>query len=360
MFYLGKDEINPGHAKNIKWTLIFLIGFIILFFIDFFISYSSSFLYFISDFIFQFIVGFATFISILLALFIAFIVFLPVRELTSPREKDLLYIFATILILIPIITTLVDISNRPISESNYLLLTGIMTFFSFISLGAVALAALVYSRIEKGIKIHGLDRPYRTKPLLPRPKPIDRYVYRFYTRPHEAFIIILIVALILGTAQGIAINIPSVSSSGPPSDNGRSDPLDTSSVTYHDNGMLTEGDSIGNEYYFDPSARNIRVTLLWQDEADQTGSYNEPDEFSIVVTYRGSAQEDSGENQHGEFGSIYMEINIPEGEETYEGFVVVTITLVNAGDQYGPAGLPLGPLYRVDDSNDFEVSIEIS
>ncbi len=120
-------------------------------------------------------------------------------------------------------------------------------------------------------------------------------------------------------------------------------------------GNLQEGDSV--EIPVDPDGMTALMgtfILTWEDEADLPLHENEPDRFSLKVEAPDgeTVDEDSDDDGH-----IAIEIDFVD-EKGYKGEWLVTITLVNAGDQTW-LGIGPNPLIGDDDSNDYSLDVEI-
>jgi hypothetical protein len=129
-------------------------------------------------------------------------------------------------------------------------------------------------------------------------------------------------------------------------------------------GMLNEGQSemitISSE--LDKYIKEVKVTLTWTDEPDNSPLENQPDTFSVTLTGPGGSESSSGSNAIGSPGMITTEIGFTISEvaelisaEEDDYGIECIITMEEAGNQEGPFGLYEQP----DDSNDYTYTMEI-
>ncbi|UCE75143.1 MAG: MFS transporter, partial [Methanomassiliicoccales archaeon] len=115
----------------------------------------------------------------------------------------------------------------------------------------------------------------------------------------------------------------------------------------------------------DENIKSVTCTLTWEDEPDASGlgSYeNQPDNFEIEIDKPrgGHTGPKSGQNQHGQQGSISIRAEFEPNEEPFlngTGTYNVTITCTDAGDQQPQVNL-LGLRTIADNGNDWELSVE--
>jgi membrane protease YdiL (CAAX protease family) len=129
-------------------------------------------------------------------------------------------------------------------------------------------------------------------------------------------------------------------------------------------GMLNEGQSetitISSE--LDKYIKEVKVTLTWTDEPDNTPLENQPDTFSVTITGPDGSDSSSGSNAIGstaiitaEFGFTISEVAELISTDEDEYGIECVITMEEAGNQEGPFGLYENP----DDGNNYTYTVEI-
>jgi hypothetical protein len=198
-----------------------------------------------------------------------------------------------------------------------------------------------------------------SKSFLPRPEPLARFTYTFYSRPLQAFIIILILAILLGAARGMTVEVPwyvdfnsseldfeFIDDSGGPYSGGDSE---TNSIS--------EGETSDHSFFDSNAIESLSVSLFWEDEPDMGFRNNEPDRFTLDVEFGSYSESFTDENPPDGPGLIGKEWFF-DYEEFADGISIeLSVTLEYAGDQMGPVGLPRSPATVDDDSNEYSISI---
>ena len=288
----------------------------------------------------------------------AFAILLFVREFVKPHEKDLLYLFASVYIIIAIFSTIFSVVNYSIimNEDNtgyYFVLMGAI-IFEILYILILILALLIYYKLLKSFNSQGVYSPQESSSFLPRPKPIANYVYTFYSKPIMAFIIIFITAMVIGAAAGGTIHVPDFDgSSGDPFsmdfDFGNQDVM----AGYQEGtDMISEGESRYMDIPVDGNIQYVEVFAYWQDEADEPLLENQPDSFTIEVSFGDYSRAQSGENPQGGEGIIQFNFYVEDADSYYTSSMDFIITLDYAGDQTNPLGIGPGFLDQEDNSNE--------
>ncbi len=330
-FNQGRYEFNQQHEENIKWAKIFLITYLILFLITFILAFIpfiftyESFLIFIS--IYQAI-------GILQTFLLAFSILLLVRGIASDREKDILYITTSLMIIIPILRTIVELAVP--SAVQYTGSLGSIIYvevFSLISLMLWAFIAFAYYNIFTSFDVYSRYLPLKTSKFLPRPQPIANYGDQFYSRPILAFILLLIIAIVLGASTGLSYRALFSS------DSDVELPFTIEQEPFYLDGTregeetIQEGQSITMEISVDGAIIYLEGLLVWSDEPDQGRYTNQPDWFTVEVEYGNDTLTFTESNPHGGEGRINFDQGFIDDELDT---LIIIITLSNAGDQTGP------------------------
>lgn len=359
LFYIGRKEFGSSHEKNAKWAFYFFISYLILFGTNYVIG--SSLNYFLFEFrfsIYNFLLGMSSVISLVMSFLFVYIVFLLAKNLAGRREKDILYIFATISIILVIFSMIFTIWIIHSTNPNYEFYIFTYSVIEIMGMIAWIMAGFVYYKIWQWRKSFGYNIPIKTNKFLPRPEPFRRFIYTYYSKPLAALIIFLVIAVILGGTYSSAVaplwTRYSERSAGPDYEYFGESEATHNAQTFSETAM--EGNSLDFNININFPLLYFSAELFWTDEADQNPSTNLPDMFSLEVRIGDFTAQDSAENQHGEQGSILIEHN--PTDDDIDDTAVVIVTLENAGDQTGPMGLLFGPLYVNDDSNEFELKIE--
>jgi hypothetical protein len=360
-FHRGRLEFDTKHSKDVKiglWFILIyfiLIGISVLLPLTLFFMPLSSIVYFNS--LWQVFYVLESFFIGLGLLFLA-------RSFANKRERDLLYLFTSLIIGVTIIDSIIEIGffySVLYSEevfSRYILYggirRGIMIFVWFIGF-------LAYYLINRSFDPYDRFIAEPTKGFLPkRPKPVVNYVYKFYSKPVPAFLVMLVIAIVIGAGAGFAIDMdidPDQVIDEFFLENERQGSVDLYEIT--DRGSLNEYAQEDRTYSLKKRTYELAVHLTWMDESDERFLYNEPDTFTLSVNCIAGSDSATAENQHGEMGYIDLLFRCEDtgGESPFIDRLNVTITLENAGDQTTPFGL-FGRLNQEDNSNNYDISIE--
>jgi hypothetical protein len=354
LFFVGRYEYGPAHNRNVKWAAFFMSGYLVLFILGIVVSFFLGFFIMRNEFGYISLTSLSLFIEIMQGFFLVLMIFLPLIALADPREKDMLYTFATVLIILEILYAINTIAVMA-NDEFYMFYMTYFVFFSFITIPAWLLVFFTCRRLNKRIKSEGRQLPISSSRFLPRIKPLDRYVYQFYSRPLHALVIFLVIGVLVAASAAVSIDVRWYNDEPFYIDDGTDYVDDGFGWYFEDSGVLEEGESIeifcrlGN---FDSS---LNARLAWTDENDAFRRQNQPDGFTLEISFAGETQSASAENPEGETGEIRIEFDLdPNMLEDYDSGVV-TITLDYAGDQTGPIGLPISPLTIEDYSNSYEI-----
>jgi hypothetical protein len=365
VFHRGKLDFNQQHHDNIKWGIRFLVAYVILFALAFIIT-----IYLIASMIFSeqyygippYYTGVSSVITILQSFFMGFLILFLVKEIISPRERDLLYIFAGLMVLIPLIQAITGmIENFSVASDDSTYTSDIfytrLVFFGLCNLVIWIIAAVAFFNISRRLKVHGRTVPDKPGKFLPRPKAISKYLYQFYTKPKISIIAIGIAAIIVGAGVGVSAQALQDRIFEPSINFG--DDMVSGPSEYHigEDGMLTEGNSIEVDIPIDADLLEFEAFLYWTDEPDQGRRNNEPDVFTLQVDLNGESGSDTNQNPHGGEGQIGLSWNYDENESYYVDRALIIITLETAGDQEGPIGLPFSPYTIADNSNVYYLEV---
>ncbi len=365
VFHRGKFEFNQQHHENIKWAKIFIISYFVLFALTFILALVMIASMILSDQFYQispYYSGITSVITILQSFLLGFLILFLVKEIISPRDRDILYIFAGLMVLIPLIQAItVMIEFIQLGSSNFSYFSEYyyprLIFFGFCNLVIWVIAAVAFYNISKRLKINERTIPDKPAKFLPRPKAISKYLYQFYTKPKRSILAVVVVAIIIGAGVGVSaqalqdqISEPSISFredvSSEPGEYQRSE-----------DGILNEGESVDIDIPILAVIVLLEVTLIWMDEPDQGRRNNEPDVFTLQVDLNGESRSDTNQNPQGGQGEIVLNWYYYEEESYYVDTALITITLETAGDQEGPIGLPFSPITIPDNSNEFYLDI---
>jgi len=264
-FNRGRFEFDQQHVEDVKWVKIFVISYVILFIFSIvvfpllFIRMTFEDWYILNSI--------SPAISILLNFFIAISIFLLVRSFAGNFEKDLLYVVSGFLIVIPILRIIYELAF--FSTLQGLELFGsimYITFFSSISLILWCLALFAYFKILKSFDPFGKYTPLESSKFIPRPKPIAKYGFYFYSKPILAFLVVLIIAIALGVASGISYRaqMERVGSSSSNYDNNGDNTAsgETNSVEITESGTLTEGEQVNLDFNLDSSTFDLTISFM--------------------------------------------------------------------------------------------------
>jgi hypothetical protein len=352
-FYGGRDEFGPDHSENIMWARNFLFLYVIFFVVNLVLAYSV--LYMFNP---QVQVSIGAAIAVLQSFFFGFLFLYLVRGLAGARERDLLYTFVALTILVAIIGAVIVRIIVLTAESPFILRQTYTASSILALLDAFAgfLAFLAYHMIKKDMAAHGPDLPKDRPGFLPRSMTLAPRVREFYTNPKKAFLAITIVAIIVAAVVGATIGpITTIHVQVNTGDLGEF--LDERSASLKFAGSLMEGDTEEFEVYLNTSILALQVIMYWEDEPDARLRTNQPDGFTMEVIALDMPKTTSGENPHGEGGGL--DISITYNQE-YIDVVLIRVTLDYAGDQEGPVGIGPSPLKIEDNSNDFDVVVMYS
>ncbi len=368
-FHLGRFEFNPQHTKNVKWSIIFMIGFIIVSALSIIISViyvtsttgqeadelTSSAYYIYS--------GFPQAFYILQSFFLAFVILLVVKEFVTFRMMVFIYFVAGLVILIALIDSMIDILDpyifNPETDQDFAAIIRLKANFIFTIALIWGLAALSYIFILGGLKTYGRTLPPKslvTRPILGR---VTKYFRPATTRPYVPFIAILIIAIIIGIAAAESAQIPRTLgiATGLPI---RVEEPSIEFEEYIDESVLNEGESIDININIDKDITGIYFGLYWEDEPDEPLRDNEPDKFSMDVSVGRLVKSDEGVNNKDGSGNLMIYWNFHQETPYPMETAQITITLEYAGDQEGPAGIVGSPIVVEDNSNDYILTVQWS
>jgi hypothetical protein len=354
-FYKGRYEFNQKHEKNINWAKIFIITYIFLWILTFAVTILIPILLFPEiSLVLSVTFGITKLISFLMSFFLGFTILYLTKEIAGAQEKDLIYIFIIMILLFPIGLFIIELTFYP--YQTYFGYIIYVSFTSIVGLITWSLALLAYSRIKKSFDAYSRYYPNETTRFLPRPEPLASYGYRFFSNPVKAFIVIFIIALLIGTGTGALVKSQYDAYY-------RALP-ESSDYLYHDleheqyaSGSINEGETMDFTFEFDLPVYNFSVQLVWRDEPDQILRTNEPDRFSMSVSLGGLSDSKEDSNEQGDVGIIDVEWGIPKDDAMTVESVYIDLTLTQAGDQVGPMALLNSPLTVEDNSNDFELFV---
>lgn len=329
-FLRGRFEFNIEHTANVNLAKIFIIIYIVILITSFFVfplillaqGYSSL----------QLLVGLSTITTILLGFFLSFAILFLIKGFVDPRDRDLLIIFASFMILLPLFDFIINkiLFLAPVGPSYFLYLT----VFPIIRLFIWLFVAFAYLSTKRCFAPDGKFTPAHRPAFLPRPRLVAGYIHRFYAKPIIAFILILIIAMVFGTAVGLSVQVPDLNVEvdiNPPGP----DDLTLGEGAVEGTERLQEGQSASIDISVDGAMVYLEGYLTWLDEPDEGRFTNQPDRFTIEITCGNETETYTDRNPHGAEGVISFEMTFPELGLDY---VEITITLEYAGDQTGPAG----------------------
>jgi hypothetical protein len=353
------DEYHFGekHRKNMKWAVFFTIGFALVYGGAWIVNIWFAFVWpSMSAIITLYSIQQAMYIA--RSLFLVFMVFLPISAIAGMNEKDKMYLFATGMIAVIILRGIVDmfsIDNFGLFEPGIAIAYGVLYLIEALIWIS---AFLAYRSLWNSSKQYGREIPKDSKPFLPRPKPLDRPLYNFYSRPVQAFIVIVIIAIILGAAEGASLmRMVGLDDNEPNIDFLEFDEeFEGSPGSFSSTGLLGEGESEEIQVPLFIPITLVEVTLTWFDEDDDFPRENQPDYFSLEVTCAHTNTMDQASNQQGGQGMIFVDIEDVDAE--VDNYAYISITLVSAGDQTGPRGSPFGPWVVQDNENTWELTVD--
>lgn len=363
ILYHCRDSFSIKHRQYMRYTIMFLIAFIVVFVSELFAGGVVGFgPYYLGRIMYTVLTSISSILTIISSFLLVFVLFLPVYELSGARERDKLYIFASLAIAViisyAILNSMIGVMATDASFRTYIFAE---LFLNLVRIAVWAIAAFTYYRLWQYAKYYAQDIPKDTPQLLPRPKPISDYVYKFYTRPVQAIVILAIVALILGSAQGAALASfmfrgdfvefsREFEYEGEEEDQVLPDPYSTQSY-------LEEGQEEEYSYYITADVGSVEVILMWLDESVRYPRENQPDGFTVEITLGGKSRTASGESDSE--GNGYIQLRLDVYELFLEGHddVTVTVTMDYAGDVRGPVGLGIGPFSEADMGNEFSMTI---
>jgi len=292
--------------------------------------------------------------------FMAFMFLYLVKDLAGPREKDMLYLFVGLMIIMPLLLWAIP---RSFSSSDPLNMIKRIFYITagwvLLKMGVILIALLAYWSIKKDMDVHGLGLPRERPAFLPRIRPLDTYIGKFYSKPVVALVVLLVVAMVLGGAVGAQLYSPKdKGGAGGSTSHGPVEPVEeVHSDAWGDS--LGEGEAMVYNDSIEATVTYIEVRLIWSDESDYTLRTNEPDGFTLEVTAGGETLSDSGENPRNGEGNLVVTFNMDNEDPPYVEELEIVVTLEYCGDQQGPAGLG-GPLTVTDDGNDFAIELVYS
>jgi hypothetical protein len=329
-FLRGRFEFNIEHTANVNLAKIFIIIYIVILITSFFVfplillaqGYSGL----------RLLVGLSTIATILLGFFLSFAILFLIKSFVDPRDRDLLIIFASLMILLPLFDFIINkiLFLAPVGPSYFLYLT----VFPIIRLFIWLFAAFAYLSTKRCFTPDGKFTPAHRPAFLPRPRPVAGYIHGFYAKPIIAFILILIIAMVFGTAVGLSVQVPDLNVEVDITPPGLDD-LTLGEGAVEGTERLQEGQSASIDISVDGAIVYLEGYLTWIDEPDEGRFTNQPDRFTIEITCGNETETYTDRNPHGAEGVISFEMTFPELGLDY---AEITITLEYAGDQTGPAG----------------------
>ena len=360
-FNKGKFEFGEVHLRNIRYAGVFIITYVVLFasgLISDLFFYPFTY-YPDSSIPISIFVAYSEMLSIISAFFIAFAILYLVKSFASEFEKDLLYLSASILIILPIISSILYIFTY--TTFSYDIYLGSSLTLRIIRIINWFIVVFTYVRLKRSFDTYARFKPKEDKKFLPRPEPMAGYAFRFYSKPIKALKIFIIVAIIFGAFSGIAfastyITFDEMYSSSIGSQGNEQD-VESKQFDYSES--LTETETIDSIIPVNGELIQLDALLTWIDEPDRSRRSNEPDVFSLEIQYVVETLSQTEQNPQGEQGIIQLSCGYDLDEGVYVDEITVSITLVYAGDQTGPLGLGSSPLTIEDNSNEFECVVNI-
>jgi hypothetical protein len=362
----SKNEFGEKHSRYLRYAMVFLIAFFILFVTRIVLNVVASFsFFFFGRTIYAVILSLTSILGNVSAFMLVFIVFLPAIELAGGRERDKLYVFATMAITLVVLNGIVSIMiGTAATDESFMGFMYLTLFLNFLSIITWAIAASTYHRLWHYAKYYAQEVPRKTPKLLPRPRPLSDYIYKFYSRPVHAIVILAVVALLMGTAQGAALTSFMFQD-----DNSRysSDTYEVQDEevpelpgNFFIEGYLDEGQEEDFTYYINEDVGTVEALLSWEDESVRFPSENAPDKFTVVISIGGKKVMESSESDSD--GNGYIQVSMNVFEQARQGYddVEVVVTMDEAGDVNGPIGLGIGPFSEVDTGNSYYLNIVCS
>ena len=86
---------------------------------------------------------------------------------------------------------------------------------------------------------------------------------------------------------------------------------------------------------------------------------NEPDCFTLEITFENETAKQTNENSQGKSCSIDLRDEFNNNDDLWIESFFITIKLDYAGDQLGPGGRPQSPLTVEDNSNDYHFELSV-
>jgi hypothetical protein len=359
-FHNGRYEFGAKHENDIKLAKYFALFYIILLIISFFVLPMFSILDPLG--MLRITTGASIVFYLIRTFFLTFAIYYLARELAQPFELDLLYLFVGLTIFLIIIQEVFFAMFYaqlilPGHHGYYAFELFFEIFFAILSL----LAFFAYYRMFKSFDPQGRYTPKESRAFLPRPEPVATHVWKFYARPIPSVIAIIIVSILIGMAIGVSMYVPEIGSnmfefrsSGDPE-----------YFTNYEEGleMLQEGQSTSMGMNIQGYITFIEIVVTWEDEPDAITRENQPDRFSVMLSFDGIEDAThTGENSHGEVGIILITRIFEEDDLFYTDGLGIEITLEYAGDQTNRLGVGPGFFDIADDSNEFyyEILVEYS
>jgi hypothetical protein len=359
-FSKGKTEFDAGHQENVKISkriaLLYIPVYLVILLLWLYILYGedTSGLIFFSSLV--------NFMVIIEGIILALLLFLPAKEIAGKTEKDLLFLFSIFIIIAPVLTGIYDMI-KPYENSYVRIfhLTAVNITLSMIFLAIWSFASTGYLILLRRIIVLGPNLPPASSGFLSRSKMLSKKMDKLFANPVKALSIIIILALILGAAEGVTTRMEILDLDDDDSDRydieqSSSPQLLRGNLAFSDS--VNEGDSKNYENEFNMHLMILHAELTWADEPYEQGRINQPDCFTIDVLYGNKTESGTEENPYNGNGNVVIDISLSEDEAVFVETVQIILTLDYAGDQTGPMGLENSPTTVEDSSNDFSLVID--
>ncbi|MCU0799811.1 MAG: hypothetical protein MUC62_09105 [Candidatus Thermoplasmatota archaeon] len=303
---------------------------------------------------------------------VAFIVMLtyPIGHLTSRRSLNLLITFAVVNFSVWVGTVLL------FTSVNLMSLLGLSAAYSanmvlfyvmmFINLIGLILLLIAYRRTMASLKGNAQNDLREQRPFLPGFIRLTVTGTKSAIKPSRFLSVIIIMTILLITGSAVLEYASMARTFKVPSGDGSSKVLNgllkTESYDLAREGELTQGESFEEEIDVGLPIVFVEVVLRWTDETPDRTWTNGPDSFNLKVGLRSGpggetieTDERTDSNSKDGSGEIILSFSIGSESPERPSSIEVLVTLVESGDQYGSY---LGLRTRVDDSNNFSLSIE--
>jgi hypothetical protein len=358
LFHRGRFEFGEKHRKNFKIAFICIACYFILFLISIFLPLS---LYFAPLSSINYFNGLWQAFYILETFFLGFALLFLIKGFTNKKALDIVFLFSMLFLAIAIIDSAIEnIYFNPQLYTEQLF----RTYRSYtIILQSTRIAVWLIALYGFYLTLSNFDLysrfvPDDKQPFLPRPKPIAKYVYNFYSKPMTAFIVMLLIAAVIGSWTSMAVDIDVNPNDLQDSVSYEEQQLgDVKIYSISRTGQIQEYTEKSMSLDLEEETYCATITLIWIDEADNRFSTNEPDTFTLTVDCGLDIASKTDSNPYGQMGMLDLYFDSSE-DELFIDYLDITISLDQAGDVSGPIGFGLSPLNEEDTSNDYTLKIE--